>query len=510
MNGVGTLTRRVRARLRPAAARGGLSRAAAGFGPLLAVAPALGLGLALGLCAPAQAQSWSERNLDRPLSFDSLRETLKAEADKGQSADLEALIAEGQRLFEARFITEEGAGRPMATQAIVPTRRKRPSEVAFNRLPGPDASACSGCHNQPVTGGAGDFVANVFVSEGFESADFDTTDPQFSNERGTNILHGSGLIELLAREMTVDLQGQRRAALAAARKSGQPVTVDLTTKDVGFGKLTAHPDGTLDVTGLDGVDADLVLRPFSQKGVFASLRQFTVNALNVHHGIQATERFGQDWTGSADFDMDGVADEIDAGHVSALVAFQATLPAPGRRTGLPADWAEAAADGEKAFADIGCAFCHRPSLPLESLSFADPSPVENAGTLRPGDVSDPLVLNMAALPWVQALPRDERGRVLVPLFGDLKRHRISDARIDRLGNELQAQRFVARDVFITAELWGVGNTAPYGHRGDITTLGEVILAHGGSAASARDAYAALPDERQQSIIAFLRTLEVPK
>lgn len=465
---------------------------------------------ALLASGPVSAQSWSERHLDRPLSFDELREDLKTEAARQDTKRLEDLIAEGQRLFEARFIRAEGAGRPMATQAIVPTRRKRPAETTFNRLPGPDASACSGCHNQPVTGGAGDFVANVFVSEGFESADFDTTDPQFSNERGTNILQGAGLVELLAREMTVELQGQRREALRQARQSGQPVTVALSTKDVAFGKLTAHPDGTLDVTAIDGIDPDLVLRPFSQKGVFASLRQFTVNALNVHHGIQATERFGTVWTGSDDFDMDGVPDEIDPGHVSALVAFQAALPAPGRRTDLPDDWSVAAADGEKVFADIGCASCHRPALPLESLAFSDPGPFEGAGTLRAQDVSDPLVLNLAGLDWVKRLPRDDKGRVLVPLFGDLKRHRIADAQTDELGNELLGQRFVDRDVFITAELWGVGNTAPYGHRGDITTLNEVILAHGGRAAPVRDAYAALPDVQQQSIIAFLRTLEVAK
>ncbi|WP_439527151.1 di-heme oxidoredictase family protein [Pannonibacter sp.] len=459
---------------------------------------------------PVSAQSWSERHLDRPLSFDELREDLKSEAARQDTKRLEDLIAEGQRLFEARFIRAEGAGRPMATQAIVPTRRKRPAETTFNRLPGPDASACSGCHNQPVTGGAGDFVANVFVSEGFESADFDTTDPQFSNERGTNILQGAGLVELLAREMTVDLQGQRREALRQARQSGEPVTVALSTKDIAFGKLTAHPDGTLDVIAIDGIDPDLVLRPFSQKGVFASLRQFTVNALNVHHGIQASERFGAQWTGSSDFDMDGVPDEIDPGHVSALVAFQAALPAPGRRTDLPDDWSVAAADGEKVFADIGCASCHRPALPLESLAFSDPGPFEGAGTLRAQDVSDPLVLNLAGLDWVKRLPRDDKGRVLVPLFGDLKRHRIADAQTDELGNELLGQRFVDRDVFITAELWGVGNTAPYGHRGDITTLNEVILAHGGRAAPVRDAYAALADVQQQSIIAFLRTLEVAK
>jgi len=50
---------------------------------------------------------------------------------------------------------------------------------AFSRLSGPDSNSCDGCHNDPVVGGSGDFVADVFVSEGFESAQFDSTDPSF-------------------------------------------------------------------------------------------------------------------------------------------------------------------------------------------------------------------------------------------------------------------------------------------------------------------------------------------
>ena len=66
-----------------------------------------------------------------------------------------------------------------------------------------------------MTGGAGDFTANAFISEGFESADFDTLDPQFSNERGSVSLFGDGLVELLAREMTADLRAERDKAVAA-------------------------------------------------------------------------------------------------------------------------------------------------------------------------------------------------------------------------------------------------------------------------------------------------------
>ena len=108
----------------------------------------------------------------------------------------------GEALFEAKFTAQDGAGRPNSTQAAIPHRPRKPLTQAFSRTSGPDASACSSCHNDPVSGGAGDYVTNVFTASGFANAVFDTTDPEFSNERGTNHLFGAGLVELLAREMT--------------------------------------------------------------------------------------------------------------------------------------------------------------------------------------------------------------------------------------------------------------------------------------------------------------------
>ncbi|WP_181699575.1 di-heme oxidoredictase family protein [Chthonobacter albigriseus] len=460
------------------------------------------LAAAMAAIAPAAAseEPWAETTIGQHLVLEEI-------AREGEAA-IDALILKGETLFRAKFTTLDGAGRPMATQAIVPTRRKRPIAETFSRTHGPDANACVACHNDPVAGAAGDFVANVFVSEGFESADFDSLDPQFSNERNSNILQGSGLVELLAREMTADLQTIRAAALKEARASGKAVTRDLSSKGVPFGSITASPDGMVDITRLDGVDTDLVVRPFSQKGVFTSLRQFTINALNVHHGIQATERFGARWTGTPDFDEDGHVDEVSDGDISALVAWQATLPVPTRRTDLPDVWKAAAARGEALFAETGCASCHRPALPLESLKFTDPGPFDAAGTLKLADVEQPIVIDFVRFAWVKALPRDEQGRVLVPLFGDLKRHQIADQRNERLGNELMAQRFVARDVFMTAELWGIGSSAPYGHRGDITTLDEVIRAHAGEATDVRKAYETLPEADRKAIIAFLKTLVI--
>ena len=432
---------------------------------------------------------------------------------------LQALIRTGEALFLRGFSRAEGGTRPMATQAILPTKRRRAARADFARTAGMDANACAGCHHQPLIGGAGDFSANVFVSEGFRQADFDTTDPQFSNERNTNHLFGAGLIELLAREMSAELQALRGTALERARQRGEPVRLALLAKGVGFGHLLAHPDGRVDTRKVDGVDADLVIRPFGHKGVMTSLRQFSINALNHHHGIQAEERFGARWTDDEDFDEDGVAREIDARGISALVAWQATLPPPGRHVptrGIDGRalsepviraWSEAAARGERGFERLGCAECHRPALPLASLRFDDPGPFDAAGTLRrhesPGRQYD-----LALRDWAADLPRDERGDVLVPLFGDLKRHTITDRQVDRLGNELLSQRFVERNVFQTTELWGVGSTAPYGHRGDIGTLGEAIEAHGGDGRVARDAWLGIDGTDRDDVLAFLKTLRI--
>jgi hypothetical protein len=419
-----------------------------------------------------------------------------------------ALIERGRVLFKAKFTTDDGAGRPKATQAIVPTRRKSGVNPPFTRTSGPDANSCFGCHNDPIEGGAGDIVANAFVSEGFESAQFDNVDPSFSSERHTIALTGSGLVELLAREMTADLQAIRADAVTRARASGQTVRADLVTKGVRFGYIDAHPDGIVDLDSVDGVDADLILRPFSRKGVFTSLRQFTINALNAHHGMEAEERFGVRWTGSHDFDESGVPDAVSEGDVSALVAFQATLPPPTVKTDLPDDWRVAAAEGAKRFDDLGCTSCHRPTLPLKSLIFTDPAPYDMAGTLRAGEVKKPIVIDLSQQPFARRLAKNEQGEWLVPLFSDLKRHLIVDERVNALGNELQAQRFVERDVFQTARLWGVGSTAPYGHRGDFRMLEEIIAAHGGEARFARDAYLALPKSERDTVVAFLRSLVI--
>ena len=69
------------------------------------------------------------------------------------------------------------------------------------------------------------------------------------------------------------------------------VRIELISKGITFGFLTAKANGTLDTSEIVGIDKDLIIKPFTQKGVVPSLRVFTNNAMNHHHGMQSSETF---------------------------------------------------------------------------------------------------------------------------------------------------------------------------------------------------------------------------
>ncbi len=428
----------------------------------------------------------------------------------------EAIFAHGKELFNVRFNRCDGQGRPAATGAGVPTHRD-PTQPDFTRISGPDANSCEGCHNQPRSGGAGDFVANVFVLAQNADPVLDSASSEFSNLRNTLGMFGSGAIEMLAREMTVELHRLRDQALALAIETDEPVTVPLDTKGVNFGSITAYPDGTIDTTHCQGIDADLVVKPFHQAGVVVSLRQFTVNAMNHHHGMQAEERFDiNPVVNNPDFDWDGVRRELTVGDITAAVIYQAALGVPGRL--LPDDPVELAAveRGEQVFTAIGCASCHVPEMRLESRFFIEPNPFNPPGTWS--DTTQSFAFDMTSLGEGPYLERDGEGAI-VRAYTDLKRHNLCDDedRPDAIRfycDEQLAQGRPAQDgkpgteFFLTRKLWDVGNSAPYGHAGNLTTITDAILMHGGEGRESRDAFTQLPLDDQRALVSFLYSLQV--
>lgn len=467
----------------------------------------------------ALAFSWSallaQPYGERPAVTEHLDQT---EIDSS-SVPFTKLFDHGKLLFDAQFNFLDGRGRPGSTGGGAP--RDPMNQPEFLRTSGPDANSCFGCHNFPRSGGAGDFVANVFVLAQTLDPVTLSVDPNFSNERNTLGMMGAGPIEMLAREMTVELQAIRDEARATAIANNLPQTRALIAKGVSFGSITVLPSGKIDPTGIDGVDWDLIVKPFHQKGAVVSLREFTNNAMNHHHGIQTVERFGL----GVDADGDGIANELTVGDVTAATIYQAALNVPQQvmPKGDPAR-AEVIRHGQEVFSSIGCTTCHVPQFVLQSRLFTEPNPFNPAGNLRVSDVPVPYAFDMTRDGEKPCLERGPGGTALIFPFTDLKRHNLNDADFSHFDNELVPQGKLngfapASDFtipapprptaeFLTRKLWDVGNSGPYGHRGDLSTISEAIWMHGGDARTQRDSFVALPQADQDAIIEFLKTLQV--
>ena len=400
-------------------------------------------------------------------------------------------IRRGRQLFQRKFTFARGVG---------PITGDGAGDVETNRAIGAGlADSCAACHGRPR--GAAGFGGDV------------VTRP---DSRDAPHLFGLGLKEMLADEMTATLRAIRAEAIAAAGKAGADVTRQLIAKGIRFGVITGKPNGTADTSEVEGVDADLRVRPFFAHGGTMSIREFVVGALNAEMGLQV-----------ADPDLaaahGGASVVTPSGMVldGSLDAVEAPPSGPGELDPTVVDYLEfyllnyfkagigeqtlQTENGRRVMQKIGCTTCHVPDLTI--MSDRRVADVETAFDPVRGHfnrlfaTARPLFHAVADSPGLPSLKVPNRQSFVVRnVYTDFKRHDLGPNFYER-----EYDKSVRRE-FLTAALWGVGSTSPYGHDGRSISLREVILRHGGEAAAARDVFASLSAKKQDEVIAFLNSL----
>ncbi len=495
----------------------------------------------LALTVPVGAMAWQSAGKYQLGSEKSLPYHLQDGEE--YKLKLPDLIAWGKKVFEANWTDQEGAGRPLMKgtgKQLSDPSSPLIGNRAFNRVSGPDANSCFGCHNEPygIAGGHGDFAANVFVlGQRFDFVTFDAADMRAlrgtrdEKQRITNLatvgnlrvspsMFGAGYVEMLAREMTEDLQAIRNTVQPGGPKK------QLITKGISFGYISRNRDATWNVSEVEGLPRasllaptpldppTLVVRPWHQAGNVVSLREFTNNTLVQHHGILPTERTGL----NTDLDGDGISNELTRADVTALAVYQAAMAVPGRVIPRDPIIEKAVNDGEKIFSSLGCAVCHVPTLPLNKRSwrYSEPNPFNPPTNLRRGDAPDlSFDLNDPSLPQPRLKPAAGSDVIEVPVFTDFKLHDITDPKEPAEAESLDMNQPVwlkafaeGNRRFLTKRLWGAANQPPYFHHGLYTTMRQSILAHSGEALQSRRKFQQAAEYDQNALIEYLKTLRV--
>ena len=397
--------------------------------------------------------------------------------------DIETLFNFGDALFEHEFSMIDGWGSgDFGIQRVHQGDRG-----------GLDGFSCAGCHSLGGADGAGTYQQNAFLyGDGIHISS--------TLQRNAPSLLGIGLIQSLAKEMTQTLRVLKQEAMNEALMTGQTVTVNLLAKEISFGQISATPEGEVITDRLEGIDSDLVVRPFGWKGEFATLRAFLEDAARIHFGIQShglalrhqenpmPNKLGEgDWW---DPDQDEVQRELEVGTITAGAIYLALLESPVIIPPFDEKLRDIWARGSAIFDEISCNECHVRTLTLTQSKWIE------GPNMAQGEGVEISVFVDGLFP--KSVPH-------VELFSDLKRHDLGS----ELADEFDTPTGVNRQFFRTAPLWGVADTAPYLHDGRALTLTDAIEAHGGEAHYSREQFRNLSTDDQAALRVFLMSLTRP-
>ena len=411
----------------------------------------------------------------------------------GAGAPLAGLSTDEQAYFQAgfdEFSEAEGVGDGLGPR--------------FN------LDGCAGCHSQPAIGGTAPAVnPQVMVATAFGARNvlpsFITANGPVREARFKFARDGSrdgGVHALFVVSGRTDSTGDASACNItqddfAGQVARGNVSFRIPTPAFGSGLIEQIPDaaivknlaafgdsksrlgigGRVNRSGNDGT-----ITRFGWKAQNKSLLIFSGEAYNVEMGV-TNELFQNERdetpaclkathpnTITNVSGATGVETESAVGKFSLFMRF---LAAPARSSDTPGGSASIGR-GKQLFANIGCAYCHSPTL-------------------------------RTAVSSVPALSEKN-----VDLFSDLALHRMGP----RLADSIQ-QGNAAGDEFRTAPLWGLGQRIFFLHDGRTSDLAQAIRAHASD--GTRDFapseanrvignYLQLPDSSKQDLLNFLRSL----
>jgi Di-haem oxidoreductase, putative peroxidase len=405
-------------------------------------------------------------------------------------------IRRGRQLFQRKFRRAEGQG---------PGEGDGAGDLNTNRAIGAGlADSCAACHGRP-RGSAG-LGGNV------------ATRP---DSRDSPHLFGLGLKEMLADEITADLRSIREGAISRAKQTGRSVTVSLRSKGVRYGAITAMPAGTVDTSAIEGIDADLRVKPFFAEGSAISIREFIVGALHKEMGLECNDddlaqaHAGQSVVTPSGMLLDGAQDQIDAPPPPDVITGQYEIdpaivdhlefyllnyfkPGLGRQN-------TTTERGRRVFNNLGCISCHVANLQINhDRRVADVTTLYDSAQGIFNNLfatASPLFSVIDDGKGLPTLKQPLGGGFLVEnIFTDFKRH--------DLGPNFYERDYdgTLKKTFLTRALWGAGSKSIFGHDGRSISVDEVILRHGGEAQASRDAYALLPEGEAGALQSFLKSL----